>query len=220
MRRAYRGAGIDPATVMLVEGHGLGVPAADRAELRALNAVFPALPHGRRTLGAVSSMIGHAMPAAGMAGLIKSALALLSSRLAADLARGKATAIARELHEHVRPQSGRPPLDPCGRRRRRAGPASTRSASPGINAHAVLEEHTPSADGDRPGALRRWDTEAILFSAPDRAGLIEQVRELLSWLEGNSQYTLLDVAYSLNSRARAPAERLRAWAWSRRPCRS
>ena len=35
MRRAYRGAGIDPATVMLVEGHGLGVPAADRAELRA-----------------------------------------------------------------------------------------------------------------------------------------------------------------------------------------
>ena len=76
IRRAYRQAGIDPATVMLVEGHGLGVPAADRAELRALNAVFPRLAHGRRTLGAVSSMIGHAMPAAGMAGLIKTALAL------------------------------------------------------------------------------------------------------------------------------------------------
>ena len=29
---------------MLVEGHGLGVPAADRAELRALNAVFPPPP--------------------------------------------------------------------------------------------------------------------------------------------------------------------------------
>src|ERR1700677_1879849 len=61
---------------MVIEGHGLGVPAADRAELRALGAVFPSLPHGRRTLGAVSSMIGHAMPAAGMAGLIKAALAL------------------------------------------------------------------------------------------------------------------------------------------------
>src|ERR1700677_852028 len=61
---------------MVIEGHGLGVPAADRAELRALGAVFPALPHGRRALGAVSSMIGHAMPAAGMAGLIKTALAL------------------------------------------------------------------------------------------------------------------------------------------------
>ncbi len=61
---------------MLVEGHGLGVPAADRAELRALSAVFPPPLYGRRLLGAVSSMIGHAMPAAGMAGLIKTALAL------------------------------------------------------------------------------------------------------------------------------------------------
>ena len=43
----------------------------------------------------------------------------------------------------------------------------------------MLEEHAASADGDRPGALRRWETEAILLSAPDRAGLIEQVRELL-----------------------------------------
>ena len=76
MRRAYRRARIDPATVMLVEGHGLGVPAADRAELRALRAVFPAPLQGQRALGAVSSMIGHAMPAAGIAGLIKTALAL------------------------------------------------------------------------------------------------------------------------------------------------
>ena len=74
MRRAYRRAGVDPATVGLVEGHGLGVPAADRAELRA-GAVFPKPAVGRRR-GAVSSMIGHAMPAAGMAGLIKTALAL------------------------------------------------------------------------------------------------------------------------------------------------
>ena len=48
MRRAYRDAGVDPATVALVEGHGLGVPAADRAELRALRAVFPAGGRGDR----------------------------------------------------------------------------------------------------------------------------------------------------------------------------
>ena len=97
MRRAYRGAGIDPATVMLVEGHGLGVPAADRAELRALDAVFPSLPHGRRTLGAVSSMIGHAMPAAGMAGLIKSALALFHRVLPPTLHAEHAAGVARDL---------------------------------------------------------------------------------------------------------------------------
>ena len=76
IRRAYRRAGIDPATVGLVEAHGLGVPAADRAELKALRRVLPPLPGRPRTLGAASAQIGHAMPAAGMAGLIRAALAL------------------------------------------------------------------------------------------------------------------------------------------------
>ena len=95
IRRAYRGAGIDPATVGLIEGHGLGVPAADRAELRALSRC--SCPHevARRVLGAVSSQIGHAMPAAGMAGLIKAALALHHRVLPPTLACGSAAPAAR-----------------------------------------------------------------------------------------------------------------------------
>ncbi len=198
MRRAYRGAGIDPSTVMLLEGHGLGVPAADRAELRALHAVFPAPPHGRRALGAVSSMIGHAMPAAGMAGLIKSALALFHRVLPPTLHAEKA-------HPLLESATSAFALNPVARPWIHADEQAPRRAGvnafgfAGINAHAVLEEHTASADGDRPGALRHWDTEAILFSAADRAGLIEQVRQLVSWLKGNSFDTLLDVAYSLNT---------------------
>ncbi|MEW4451182.1 hypothetical protein AB1L30_00665, partial [Bremerella sp. JC817] len=41
IRRAYRRSAIDPDSVGLIEGHGLGVPAADRAELKALRAAFP-----------------------------------------------------------------------------------------------------------------------------------------------------------------------------------
>ena len=170
MRRAYRRAGIDPATVTLVEGHGLGVPAADRAELRASNAVFPAPAHGQRFLGAVSSMIGHAMPAAGMAGLIKTALALFHRVLPPT------------LHaEQPHPLLDRPDspfaLNPAARPWIHADPDAPRRAGvnafgfAGINAHAVLEEHAPSADGDRPAPCETWDTEAILLSAPDRAGL-------------------------------------------------
>ncbi len=150
MRRAYRRAGIDPATVMLVEGHGLGVPAADRAELRALNAVFPAPRHGRRTLGAVSSMIGHAMPAAGMAGLIKTALALYHRVLPPTLH-------AEQPHPLLDDPTSSFALNPSARpwihadhdTPRRAGVNAFGFA--GINAHAVLEEHAPSADGDRAG---------------------------------------------------------------------
>jgi acyl transferase domain-containing protein/phosphopantetheinyl transferase len=198
MRLAYRRSAIDPASVMLIEGHGLGVPAADRAELRALNAVFPALPHGRRTLGAVSSMIGHAMPAAGMAGLIKTALALYHRVLPPTLhALEPHPLLASSTSRFKLNSAARPWIHADENTPRRAGVNAFGFA--GINAHAVLEEHSPSADSDRPGALLRWDTEAILLSAPDRLGLVDRILELLDWLKGDRRATLLDVAYSLNS---------------------
>ncbi|MFA1538607.1 beta-ketoacyl synthase N-terminal-like domain-containing protein [Actinomadura monticuli] len=78
VERAWRDAGLDPAApgaVGLVEAHGTGTPAGDKAELATLRRVLGmgGPPVG---LGSVKSMIGHAMPAAGMAGLIKAAFAL------------------------------------------------------------------------------------------------------------------------------------------------
>jgi acyl transferase domain-containing protein/phosphopantetheinyl transferase len=197
LRRAYRNAGIDPATIALVEGHGLGVPAADRAELRALNAVFPQPRHGRRALGAVSSMIGHAMPAAGMAGLIKAALALHHRVLPPTLYAEKPHPLLEQPESpFALNPTARPWIHADEENPRRAGVNAFGFA--GINAHAVLEEHARSADGKQPGALRRWDTEAILLSAPDRSRLIEQVSELLGRLNGKRAHSLLDLAYSLN----------------------
>lgn len=78
VERAWRDAGLDPAdpgALGLVEAHGTGTPAGDEAELATLRRVFgtggPPI-----ALGTVKSMIGHAMPAAGIAGLIKAAYAL------------------------------------------------------------------------------------------------------------------------------------------------
>ncbi len=198
MRRAYRRAGIDSSTVMLVEGHGLGVPAADRAELRALNAVFPPPPNGRRFLGAVSSMIGHAMPAAGMAGLIKTALALHHRVVPPTLH-------AEQPHSLLAQPGSAFALNPSARPWIHANPDVPRRAAvnafgfAGINAHAVLEEHAASADSDAPGALRYWETEAILLSASDRGGLLERVRELLDWVKRNPRETLKDVAFTANT---------------------
>jgi acyl transferase domain-containing protein len=78
LERAYRAAAVDPATVELVEGHGTATPTGDRAELETIRRVFGKAgddaPPG--VLGSVKSMIGHAMPAAGAAGLIKAVLAV------------------------------------------------------------------------------------------------------------------------------------------------
>ncbi|XRQ13381.1 beta-ketoacyl synthase N-terminal-like domain-containing protein [Actinomadura welshii] len=78
VERAWRDAGLDPAApgaLGLVEAHGTAAPAGDGAELATLRRVFGAggPPIG---LGSVKSMIGHAMPAAGIAGLIKAAFAV------------------------------------------------------------------------------------------------------------------------------------------------
>jgi len=62
----------------LVEAHGTGTPTGDGIELETLGEFFG--PHqgasARPVIGSVKSMIGHAMPASGMASLIKTALSV------------------------------------------------------------------------------------------------------------------------------------------------
>ncbi|MBN2885492.1 MAG: polyketide synthase, partial [Chromatiaceae bacterium] len=78
IRRAYEQSGIDPTTIELIEAHGTGIPLGDRTELQALGQIFGErrgrLPHC--AIGSVKSMIGHCIPAAGIASLIKTSLAL------------------------------------------------------------------------------------------------------------------------------------------------
>ncbi|HWL86263.1 MAG TPA: polyketide synthase, partial [Polyangiaceae bacterium] len=84
LERAWGQAGLDPKSIGLLEAHGTGTPAGDAAELTTLARVFGASHESgaraegdaRAVLGSVKSMIGHAMPAAGAAGLIKAALAV------------------------------------------------------------------------------------------------------------------------------------------------
>ena len=204
LRRAYRLAGIDPATVGLIEGHGLGVPASDRAELRALRAVFPPVGVGdtKRVLGAVSSLIGHAMPAAGMAGLIKAALALHHRVLPPSPRGGEPHPL---LTGPASPVSGNVAARPwihAGPSPRRAGVNAFGFS--GISAHAVLEEHAASADGLTPGCQPRWETEAILIDALDRGAWLDRARALRDWLGRgrNGASTLKDLAFTLNT---APA---------------
>ncbi|MGL4304510.1 MAG: beta-ketoacyl synthase N-terminal-like domain-containing protein, partial [Mycobacteriaceae bacterium] len=76
--RAYENAQISPAQVGLIEAHGTGTVVGDRTELSTLTKVFlesNAQP-GTTSIGSVKSQIGHTKCAAGLAGLVKAALAL------------------------------------------------------------------------------------------------------------------------------------------------
>jgi acyl transferase domain-containing protein len=78
LRRAYDQANISPEAIGLIEAHGTGTRVGDLAEIQSLTRVF-GLRNGsypRCAIGSVKSMISHSIPAAGIAGLIKTALAL------------------------------------------------------------------------------------------------------------------------------------------------
>ena len=78
LRSAYARAGVDPADVDFVELHGTGTRKGDPIEARALGAVVGATRDARRPciVGSVKTNIGHVESAAGIAGLIKTALAI------------------------------------------------------------------------------------------------------------------------------------------------
>jgi acyl transferase domain-containing protein/acyl carrier protein/NAD(P)-dependent dehydrogenase (short-subunit alcohol dehydrogenase family) len=78
IERAWHNAGVSPATVTLMEGHGTSTSVGDLVEVQSMDGVLSSfhLPVGSVALGSVKSNIGHLKGAAGAAGLLKAALAL------------------------------------------------------------------------------------------------------------------------------------------------
>ncbi|WP_282189801.1 polyketide synthase [Streptomyces sp. RPA4-5] len=178
LEQAWSGAGLDPAhpaALGLLEAHGTGTPVGDGVELDTLARVFgpPGAGIPPVGLGSVKSMLGHTMQAAGIAGLIKAALAIHHRTLPPTLHLD-------EPHEglartRMRPVTEAEPWD-AGRTPLRAGVNAFGFG--GINAHAVLEEapgrRTPAAPPPhRPPPLRtaeRTVQRTALRSAQLRTG--------------------------------------------------
>ncbi|MFB7507133.1 beta-ketoacyl synthase N-terminal-like domain-containing protein, partial [Streptomyces broussonetiae] len=174
VRQAWQAAGLDPTApdaLGLLEAHGTATPAGDAAELATLAEVFgPAQGSGARpVLGSVKSMIGHTMPAAGVAGLVKAALAVHHRTLLPTLhcEDPHPALAATRFHtlDRARPweTGARQPV-------RRA--AVNAFGFGGINAHVVLEE----APGGRPApraypgpapAAQVAEPEPVLLLAAD-----------------------------------------------------
>ncbi|WP_159002271.1 type I polyketide synthase, partial [Streptomyces sp. NRRL B-3229] len=169
VRQAWRAAGLDPAepgSIGLLEAHGTATPAGDAAELATLTEVFG--PGESAVIGSVKSMIGHTMPAAGVAGLIKAALAvhhgtLLPTLHCDDPHPALAATRFRPLAE-AEPWQTTP-----GRPVRRA--AVNAFGFGGINAHLVLEEAPGARTPRRPRAVVTEPERVLLLAADSPEGL-------------------------------------------------
>ncbi|RMD90992.1 MAG: polyketide synthase, partial [Alphaproteobacteria bacterium] len=193
LARAYEEAGVDPATVGLIEAHGTATRVGDATEIEALAGQFGP-PRGAAAdiaLGAVKSMIGHCLPASGAAGLIKTALALYHRTLPPTLVETPNPALGLEKTRLYLNTEARPWIH-GGPEPRRAGVNAFGFG--GINAHAVLEEYAPNPE---PAPVLTRATEVMFLDAKGPEALGGRIAELSARLEG--ERPLSELAAEVNA---------------------
>jgi acyl transferase domain-containing protein len=170
LERAWKAAGCDPESVGLIEAHGTGTPAGDEAELQTLARFFGAPTNGaaKPGLGSVKSMIGHAMPAAGIAGLIKAALAVYHGVRPPTLHCDDPHPLMAETR--FRPVTVAEPWEMPGGPRRAGINAF---GFGGINAHVVIESH--GGGKKQPSVSVEEPDRVLLLTAPDIATLVQRL---------------------------------------------
>ncbi len=151
MRSAYASVGWSPETVDLIECHGAGTPVGDATELRSLRTLWESVDGaaGRCAIGSVKSMIGHLLTAAGVAGMIKTLMALDEKILPPSLNFEHPPDDSPLIASPFRVQTSAEPWpDRTNGSPRRA--AVSAFGFGGINAHVLLEEWVPR----RPAVVR------------------------------------------------------------------
>ncbi|HMM42491.1 MAG TPA: polyketide synthase dehydratase domain-containing protein [Thermomicrobiales bacterium] len=206
LRRAYEDAGVSPDSIGLIEAHGTATAVGDVVEVQALTRVFGEREHGlpRCALGTVKSMISHTIPASGVAGLIKIALALHQKVLPPTLhvtePNPKLELEKTQFYLNTEPR----PWIHGGPEPRRAG--INAFGFGGINAHAVVEEYRPAQAAEPLDVhyLPPWDSEVVILDSTSAVDLLARVKQVGVWLDelaaaATSAYRLADVAYTLNA---------------------
>ncbi|MFB6557044.1 beta-ketoacyl synthase N-terminal-like domain-containing protein, partial [Streptomyces sp. NPDC056405] len=212
---AHRRAGTDPATVGYLEAHGTGTALGDPIEIAGLKDAFVALHRDAGTpvpdrptclVGSVKTNIGHLEGAAGIAGLIKTVLAMRHAEIPATLHYERRnpyvdfTGTPFEVVDRTRPWPAPQGLD--GRALpRRAGVSSFGFG--GATAHVVLEE----AVRPRRDAAAPHGTLVFPLSARTAEALAETADRLARFLHAGA-VALPDVAHTLQVGREAFEERL------------
>ncbi len=192
IRQALAQAQVDPLAVSYVEAHGSATPLGDPIEIEALAATFGqarALSHPLM-VGSVKTNIGHLGGAAGIAGLIKTVLALQKREIPPHLHLNKRNTHIRWNGCPVVIPTSRMPWPTDDEKPRMAGVSSFGWS--GTNAHLILEEG-PRIPVEEPDTKKSY---LISLSAKTEAALEHVTDDLLLYLKQHPQVLLADVAYT------------------------
>lgn len=201
IQEALAVAGVDASSISYIEAHGTGTPLGDAIELAALTDAFRR--HTDRTgfcaLGSVKTNIGHLDTAAGVAGVIKTALALRHGTIPASL-----------NFEQPSPQFDLPSTPFVVNATQRPWPRSSTPRRAGVNslgvggtnAHVILEEAPTRESADAVD-----HAHVLLLSARTAGALDRAASRLAEAFEAAPEMSLAHVAFTLQAGRRTFAHR-------------
>jgi acyl transferase domain-containing protein/acyl carrier protein len=189
-------ADVEPDTLGYVEAHGTGTALGDPIEVAALTKVFRERTSRRGfcALGSVKSNVGHLDAAAGIAGFIKTVLALEHRAIPPSLHCERPNPAIDFAASPFRVSTDLTAWEDA------AGPRRAAVSSFGVggtNAHVILEEAPPAAGAAAGAPARPW--QLLLLSARSAAALETATAALADHLAGAPAASLPDVAYTLQA---------------------
>jgi acyl transferase domain-containing protein/thioesterase domain-containing protein/NAD(P)-dependent dehydrogenase (short-subunit alcohol dehydrogenase family)/acyl carrier protein len=191
-------AGTPAETVDYVECHGTGTYLGDPIEVAALTQAFRESTQatGFARIGSVKTNIGHLDTAAGVASVIKTALALHHAEMPPSLGYEAPNPAIDFDGSPFRVNDRLTPWDGRGTPRR-AGVNSLGVG--GTNAHAILEEAPPRAPSDRSD----WPFQILTLSARSKPALDGAARALAAHFRAHPDINLADAAWTLHAGRKA-----------------
>lgn len=190
IKLAQKIAGVSPREITYIEAHGTGTKIGDPIEIESLNLAFNNDTEHKCAIGTIKSNMGHADEAAGIAGLIKTALAIQHKTIPASLhfQQANPTINFKEGPFYVNHSTQ-------AWKKENDQPLTAGVSSLGIggtNVHMILQE-TPAL------AVRPSQTSAynlVRYSAKTETALEQYEEKLLTFLESNP-VNITDLAYTL-----------------------
>jgi amino acid adenylation domain-containing protein len=189
--QAQQEAGVDPASISYIEAHGTATPIGDPIEVEALTQAFRTKTAAKQFcgIGSIKSNLGHLTAAAGVAGFIKTVLALYHRQIPPSINFDRPNPYIDFANSPFYVNSQLKDW-PTAETPRRAGVSSFGGG--GTNAHVILEEslQTIPSSPSRPYQL-------LLLSGKTTTAIEQLTTDLQEYLQRNPDLDLADIAYTL-----------------------